>query len=59
MALDISRLPLVRGVQSCADFSSQASTVCLQELLVLKGACGANRTQFLQMLGEDGFISYR
>lgn len=28
MALDTSRLPFVRGVQTCADFTSQASTVC-------------------------------
>lgn len=54
MALDMSRLPLVRGVQTCADFASQAATVSSLTLAVAIRMLTIK--QFLQMLSEDSSI---
>lgn len=59
MALDISRLPLVRGVQTCADFVSQAGTVRLSPLKLRQRPQTLIFDQFLQMLNEDGSIGDR
>lgn len=56
MALDLARLPLVRGVHTCQEFRLQAATVSCSPVVFLASSKKLTNVQFIQLLTEDSSL---